>query len=214
MNVSVMRCANCLPAHLAARVVAGAVGLCIAVVSLTTLARPAQAFPAGETVSVADERHDVRIFRKFQGLSPSERRSIDLREVQITPREGHVRFTVRWREVLRTRNFDQMVFFNLPSASDETAEWSGNVGFSPQRADLSYATLYFDATGTDYEACDSLTATVLRRTDRVRLEVPERCIPEGPADISVSALTGYFRSDAGGPWSQDRVRFPSGAVLR
>jgi hypothetical protein len=172
---------------------------------------PAGAVAAPEAVSATDPAHDVRIFRKAQGMRMAQRTSIDLRRVDLQPRPGDVRITVRLRKVLRTNRFDQMVFLTLtpPPGSSET--WSADIGMSAQRRGLSYATL---ATGTgSYESCDPLRARVLRRTNQVRLDVPVGCIPEGEVSISVRSLTGYFRSD-GRPWSEDRLRFGSPVVLR
>jgi hypothetical protein len=144
-------------------------------------------------------------------MRTAQRTSIDLRRVDLEPRVGDVRITVRLRKVLRTNRFDQMVFLALtpPPGSSET--WSADIGMSAQRRGLSYASL---ATGTgSYESCDPLRARVLRRTHQLRLDVPTGCIPEGEVSVRVRSLTGYFRSD-GRPWSQDRLRFPAPVVLR
>lgn len=178
------------------------------------VAAPASGAPAPESVSVRDRAGDVRVFRKAVGLPRAQRTSIDLRRVDVEPRAGAVRFTVRLRTVLRTRAFDQMVFLRLAPAAGSSDTWSGDIGMSAQRRGLSYATLFTDGTGMNYEVCDPLQARVSHRSNEVRLDVPLRCLPEGEVSIRVRSLTGYFRSDMARPWSQDRLRFPSPVVLR
>lgn len=166
------------------------------------------------SVSVKDRAGDVRIFRTAVGPPRAQRTSIDLRRVDVEPRAGAVRFTVRLRRVLRTRAFDQMVFLSLAPVAGSSDTWSGDIGMSAQRPGLSYANLFTDGTGTSYEVCDPLRARVSHRTEEVRLDVPVRCLPEGEVAIKVRSLTGYFRSDMARPWSQDRLRFPSAVLLR
>lgn len=181
--------------------------------AVLTAGAPASAVVAPGSVKVKDHAHDVRVYRKVTGLSRFERTSIDLRTVTVSPREGDTRFTVRLGKVLRTRKFDQMVFLTLAPPPGSTETWSGMIGMSPQRPGLAYAGL--DAgNGTDYESCDPLKVGMLRRTSQLRLDVPTRCLPEGQVSVSVRSLTGYFRSDAGRPWSQDRLRFPAPVELR
>lgn len=201
------------------RRVAVLAGVCAAVMggALFVALAPATARTAQEkqTFAAVDARNDVRINRRAKGLDLAERRSIDLREVTVTPRVDSVRFTVRLREVLGgDPDFDQMVFINLNPPSTSTADWSGSLGFSPQQRTVAYAGLSLDASGTRFRSCDPLRATVLPRTNRVRLDVPNRCIPSGEAVLSVSALTGYFRSDQAGPWSSDRLKFPAPVTMR
>ena len=164
--------------------------------------------------SVKDPRGDVRIHQRVRGLTREERMSIDLREVTVEARGSVTRFTVRLRDVRRTRGWDQMVFVNFaqPAGSDEV--FSGSIGMSPQRPSLSYAYLYFGEDMSDFESCDPLRAKVSWQRNLVSIDVPRRCLPESEAKVRVESLTGYFRSDAGGPWSSDRARFPGTVALR
>ncbi|WP_457189538.1 hypothetical protein [Nocardioides sp. P5_E3] len=164
--------------------------------------------------SVKDPRGDVRVHHRIRGLSMDERTSIDLRKVTVEARGSGTRFTVQLRDVRRTRGWDQMVFFNIsqPAGSDDL--FSGSVGFSPQAASLSYAYLNFGTDGTDFESCDPLRAKVSWKRDVVSLDVPRRCLPDSEAVVRVQSLTGYFRSDAAGPWSSDRARFAGAVSLR
>jgi len=156
----------------------------------------------------------VRIHQRIRGLSMDERTSIDLTKVTAEARGSATRFTVQIRDVRRTRGWDQMVFLNISNQAGSDNVFSGSVGFSPQAASSSYAYLYFGADGTDFESCDPLRARVSWKRDLVSLDVPRRCLPDSEAEVRVQSLTGYFRSDAGGPWSSDRARFASAIRLR
>lgn len=164
--------------------------------------------------SAKDPRGDVRIHQRIRGLTTQERKSIDLRRVTVEARGPVTRFTVLLGDVRRTRGWDQMVFVSFKQPASSDGEFSGSVGFSPQAAASSYAYLYFGTDGTDFESCDPLRAKVAWQRDEVSLDVPRRCMPASDAVVSVNSMSGYFRSDAAGPWSSDRARFPDPIALR
>ena len=182
------------------------------VVTPATLAQAA-ATQTSVIVTAADPPGDVRV-DAGHGPTASERGSIDLREVSVVARPNVVRFKVRVREVRQTREFDQMVFIDLKPTATSDATWTATIGMSPQQPTTAYATLFVDDSGTDYRSCDPLPLTVLRRQDTLRLDVPTRCVPGEPARIKVTSYTGYYRSDAGGPWSKDVLRVSGGFLLR
>jgi hypothetical protein len=184
---------------------------------LAGAALPAAAAPAADQdvlASLKDPRGDVRIHQRVRGLTTDERTSIDLRKVTVESRGSVTRFTVQMRDVRRTRGWDQMVFVNFAQPAGSADGFSGSVGFSPHAPALSYAYLYFGEDMSDFESCDPLRAKVSWQRDLVSLDVPRRCMPESEAKVRVESLTGYFRSDAGGPWSSDKARFPGTVVLR
>lgn len=187
--------------------------LCAGVMSVALAPTPASATIVPEPVTVADARNDVRIFAKTTGLGRAARKSIDLYEAAVVPREESVRFTVRLRSLLPKRGADQMVFVDMSPAGEPADAWTGYVGFSPQEPAVSYGGFSDNESGT-FASCDPLKATVMRATSRVRLDVPLRCIPHGEATIVVTSMTGFFRSDSAGPWSKDKVRFPVPVTLR
>ena len=182
---------------------------------VVTPATLAQAAPTQTSVIVtaSDPPRDVRVYAG-QGPTASERGSIDLREVSVVARPNVVRFKVRLRQIRQTREFDQMAFIDLKPTATSDATWTATIGMSPQQPTTAYATLFLDDSGTDYRSCDPLPLTVLRRQNTVRLDVPNRCVPGEPARIKVTSYTGYYRSDAGGPWSKDVLRVSGGYLLR
>jgi hypothetical protein len=182
---------------------------------VVTPATLAQAAPTQTSVIVtaADPPGDVWVYAG-DGPTASERGSIDLREVSVVARPNVVRFKVRLREVRQTREFDQMVFIDLKPTVASDATWTATIGMSPQQPTTAYATLFLDDSGTDYRSCDPLPLAVLRRQDTLRLDVPIRCVPREPARIKVTSYTGYYRSDAGGPWSKDALRVSGSYLLR
>jgi hypothetical protein len=164
--------------------------------------------------SLKDPRGDVRIHQRVRGLTTDERTSIDLRKVTVESRGSVTRFTVQMRDVRRTRDWDQMVFVNFVQPAGSADVFSGSVGFSPQVPATSYAYLYFGENMSEFESCDPLRAKVSWQRDLVSLDVPTQCMPELEAKVRVESLTGYFRSDASGPWSSDKAHFPGTVVLR
>ena len=113
-----------------------------------------------------------------------------------------MRFKVRLRGSARCSEFDQMAFIDLKPAATSGSTWTATIGMSPQQPTIAYAYLFPGDSGTDLRSCDPLPVTVLRRQDSLRLDVPVRCVPREAARIKITSYTGYFRSDAGGPWSK------------
>lgn len=203
------------PSSTSARVVSVLAGAVCAV--LVGEALPAAATTAADQdvlASLKDSRGDVRIHQRVRGLTKDERTSIDLRKVTVESRGSVTRFTVQMRDVRRTRGWDQMVFVNFAQPAGGAEVFSGSVGFSPQAPALSYAYLYFGEDMSDVESCDPLRAKVSWQRDLVSVDVPRRCMPESEAKVRVQSMTGYFRSDAGGPWSSDKTRFSGSVALR
>ena len=182
---------------------------------VVTAASSARAAPTQTDVIVTatDPPRDVRVFA-LKGPTASERGSIDLREVTVIAMQNAVRFKVRLREIRKTQNFDQMVFIDLEPTATSGSTWTATIGMSPQQPTSAYAYLFLDDSGTELRSCDPLPATVLPRQDSLRLDVPVECLPREVARITITSYTGYFRSDAGGPWSKDAMRIAGGYVLR
>jgi hypothetical protein len=194
--------------------------ICAALLTATTVlagvqagAAPAPTGPAGEGASVRDQVGDVRIFAAVGGLSRAERTSIDIRRVDLETQATSVRITVWLGRVLSARRFQQVMVLSLTPAAGSAATGTAGISFSPQRRRLAHAAHDLDGAGS-YVACDPLRARVLRRPDRVLLDVPQRCIPAGLLNVRLTSSTGYFGSDAARSWSRDRVRFPWPVMLR
>lgn len=159
-------------------------------------------------VNAVDTRGDVR-FLAHQGISPKDRRSIDIRSVKITDRGPKVRFQVRVADVMANqRDFDQMAFISMKPRRTSGAGWSSTAGFSPQMSHLGYGYWFADSSGIDYETCDPIRSRAKPSGNLIWLDVPNRCLPIGlPMRISVTTYTGNFRSNAGA-YSQDTLRLP------
>ena len=182
---------------------------------VVTTAPPAWAASAetGVIVTATDPPGDVRVFAA-KGPTAAERGSIDLREVTVVARQNAVRFKVRLREIRTTQDFDQMVFIDMKPTAASGSTWTSTIGMSAQQPTSAYAYLFLEDSGTDLRSCDPLPVTVLRRQDSLRLDVPVECVPQEAARIKITSYTGYFRSDAGGPWSKDAMRIARGYLLR
>jgi hypothetical protein len=174
----------------------------LAVVTILAVALPAVAAPGDRIVAARDARNDVRLVGDGGGLTPVQRRSIDLRLVTVDDAPGGVRFTSRLPRITTSKKFHQMVFVRLLPAAGSEEEWSGNVGFSPQLRELGFA--YLNHPDGSFEGCDPLRAKVQPRRHQVSLRVPNRCLPTEEARIRVITLTGFFRSD-GDAHSRDRL---------
>lgn len=161
--------------------------------------------------SVIDGTNDVKLRRSSGGLTPKERKSIDVLRLDVRAKAESVRFSVELKALAlpAPRRFEQMIFIDLAPPAGVDSEWGGNIGFSPQRPALSYAYFNYGASGTAFESCDPIRAVVSPRESRVRLDVPRKCLPAAPAQLRLHSMTGFFRSDAGGPWSTDILRIAS-----
>ncbi|MFC7494130.1 MULTISPECIES: hypothetical protein [unclassified Nocardioides] len=164
---------------------------------LGLLAMP-PAHAADPTVEALDATGDVRILHpRDDTITTAGRRSIDIREVTITPRgDRTVRVSVAIKEALPGADFDQMVFLDIEPVVSSTEGWvSAAIGWSPQRPrKWGYASLELD--GEDYRNCTPERIRTDVDADTLAADIPYRCVPSGPARIRVSTLTGSFRSDA------------------
>ena len=67
-----------------------------------------------------------------------------------------MRFKVRLRKILKTQEFDQMVFVDLKPTATSGSTWTATIGLSPQQPTSAYAYLFLDDSGTDFRACDPM----------------------------------------------------------
>lgn len=177
------------------------------------LIAPAQS--ADPTVTARDARGDVRITRAHSmPVTPAERRSIDIRKVTVTPLTARaVRISVTIGEALRTRDFDQMVFVDLTPAASSTGGWvSANLGWSPQKP-RKWAYASVDLGTGEYENCVAKRIRSDYATNTLSADIPNQCIPTGPAKVAVSTLTGQFRTDAD-VYSRDALKIRGPQTLR
>lgn len=145
-----------------------------------------------------DAKADVKS-TAAEGLSPRNRKSIDIRKAWISQEGDNFRFTVKIRRVAPTRvKWDQMVFFTLRDPANVNA--FAEVGFTQRSNDLAYA--YDSVTG---ESCDIAKVTRDRMKQTLSLLVPGRCMPTAEYRAKVKTSTGFFRTDAP-TWSRDNLR--------
>lgn len=155
-----------------------------------------------------DTRHDVR-FHKAPGLSPEDRRTIDLRGLIITETPAGPRFDVRVKRVATNDEFNQYFFIYLEPASGDNS----GIGYLKVRA----AGLRTDA-GYDfpesYASCRP-TARVSHQHTWLSVLLPWRCVP--PAEVRVSALaytTPLGRRGGSTVYSTDRMRLMASVDFR
>lgn len=181
------------------------------------VAPAAQANPGGPgnpgdvVIDKADPAGDVRIF-DYDGPSTALRKSIDLRHFTVIEGEGETRFVVRLKRIVPGGRFHQIVQVQLRPAADDQF-WYASLGFSPQQPARSYADYSPTLDGDQARSCDGLRAVVQRSRNEVRVDVPDRCLPDDPALIRVSSHYGPYRAEGVG-YSQDRLRIPGAHALQ
>lgn len=158
-------------------------------------ATPATSSPEAEVLATSvDARGDVRR-DSSRFLTTRQKKSIDIQQVTLARVGNKARITITMREVIRSPRFDQIFFVTLREAADTSGgPWTANAGFTT-KGRLSYSD-YADADWQTYETC-GLTVEVKPRKRQVIATLPRRCTPRAPANVTVKALTGHFRSDAG-----------------
>lgn len=169
--------------------------------------------PASEDLlSVRDAKGDVRNDTS-DGPSTRLRQSIDIRKLTIEDRGTKVRVVVKVKAITRSKNLEQMAFLELRPPADSSSTVGGDIGFSPQSRKLGYAYVNDVKTSDPVEQCDPIVAKVQPKKRSFSLDIPLKCVPEGPMKITLRTYTGYFRSDAGS-WSSDVLKAPGTYTLR
>ena len=176
----------------------------IAAALLTTLtgvaSTPANAKPE-HIVSKADRWHDARSIREEKGLTKRERMSIDIHGITVTRAAGKVTVTVRTKDVIRTKKFDQLFIFS--TVEEENAEgetWYSDAIFHTKRGGWLNQAMRFNMNDDDLmsdEAGETCWVKVLvaPKKDEVRATIPARCAPQGSFKVHLSSLTGLVRED-------------------
>jgi hypothetical protein len=173
------------------------------------VATPAQ---ASEVLSARDAKADATIYKK-DGPSTQLRQSIDIRKLTIEDRGSKIRVVVKVKAITKTDHLEQMAFLELRPPAGSSSTTGGDIGFSAQSRALGYAYVN-DAESSDPVAqCDPLAAKVQPKKRSFSLDIPIKCVPEGPMKVTLRTYTGYFRSDAGG-WSSDVLKVPGTHTLR
>jgi hypothetical protein len=161
----------------------------------TVLAAPSAQARADTLVDQTDPTGDVNVF-DGGGTKPTtgQRRSIDLERFSVTREGDDVRFTFRIARVVAGRTFDQVVEAQLVKPGRDGFEL--DVLANPQHKN---GTAYVDDTVCVVDVRTS------RRTATVRVDVPDRCIPEGEGVLR--AITYTQEKNGSGPgFSEDTMR--------
>jgi len=163
---------------------------------LGLVAGPTAAPASATTTNIAtshDQWGDVRN-HGGQRLTLLEKRSIDMGRIDVDRVDRKARVTIRMRKVIRTPKFDQMFFINLTERKDAPGgQWETNAGFTT-KGRYSYSS-YWAMDGSRGYNC-GLDVTVRPVKDEVVATIPWGCLAEGPVKVSVSSVTGFFRTDA------------------
>jgi hypothetical protein len=169
---------------------------------------------ADQVVAATDPAGDVQILSDAGGLSPSQRRSIDLQKLAVITGDDTTRFVIKLKQVLPRASFDQMVFVMIRSRGVTPVQRT-DIGLTAQNStkSLSYAYFMPDATEEDLVSCDPLTARIRKAKRVVFLDVPQTCLPDAPAKIRLTSVTGTFRSDGTG-YSRDTMKVPGTVLLK
>ena len=146
-------------------------------------------------VDQTDATGDVNIF-DGGGTKPTtgQRRSIDLARFTAAAHGKDVRFTFHLARIVAGRTFDQIVEVQFLREGPDGFEL--DVLANPQHKT---GTAYIDQT-----AC-LVDVRTSRRTGTVRVDVPERCIPEGGGVLRVSTYT-QEKNGSGPGFSEDTLR--------
>jgi hypothetical protein len=153
--------------------------------------------PAGDAVVTSDT----------SVVSLAQQRTIDVRRLKIERRESTVRFTIKIAKAMRIKDFDQMIFLNVRTPASVSPTVRTEIGLSVQDRRLGFAYL---ANGE--ASCDPLRTPVDFTTSKIRVDVPNECLPEGPVKVTGHSTLGYFRSEGSG-WSRDRIKVPGLVTL-
>ncbi len=145
---------------------------------------------AATPIQGRDARGDVA---EKRGLTHTERVSIDLFAVRITPDERRTTFRIAFRAVSIRPDFDQMFFVVLSPRAGSGETWQSNVGTTTKGRGYAYFTA--DDSYNGLENCHART-TVDAARHRLTIRVPRRCLPSTGARIKVVSATGIFESDA------------------
>ena len=196
-----------------ARVVSVVLTLLAAVVA--GILAPAASYADGSgTVVVNDRLGDVATPRlnrhdhEFH-LTLAQKRSIDIKRVTFQPVGADIRITIALRQVLRSRQFDQIVHVAWRETSGPEP-WAGDVYFDSHSR---YGGAnYGDPDGDGNNTNCNLRTLSSTRYNTYAVTVPYRCIPAGPLRIGISAITGRANSDAPVP-SLDNVVVPGRPVF-
>jgi hypothetical protein len=147
-------------------------------------------------LSKSDKWNDARSIREEKGLTKRERMSIDIHGITVTRANEKVTVTVRTKDVIRTKKFDQLFIFSTIEEENAGGEaWSSDAIFHTKSGGWLNQAMRFNLNGED-PFSDAAGATcwvkvrVAPKKDEVRATIPARCAPQGSFKVHLTALTG------------------------
>ena len=183
-------------------------GLVDAVVVVGTTA-PAEASPL---VDKGDRHGDVQIVGDTEGVDPAVVASVDLRHVTVTRLRDGVRVVIRLKEVLPAGRWVQEVGLSVEGPGWVGPTWMFFVNAFPQHPQSAGA-FFLDVTtegddGPEDEGDGKFCRVAVKTGDRVvRLDVPERCLPDEAGELSVSSALLDKRAKEDPLIAQDDLAF-------
>jgi hypothetical protein len=174
------------------------IGLALAsVVLVSALPASAEASSAPTTiVSKTDKRGDVKIL-KSKAISKSKKKTIDIQRAAVQRlSNGKIRFKVRIKKIVRTKKWDQMVFFSGHNEDNGPYVYS-SIGFKIRNSGGAYAS---------QAVTDNVCTLKVRRSGRYAwVDVPRSCAPVAGEDLVVSTVTGHYQTDEDA-YSSDQLK--------
>jgi hypothetical protein len=159
--------------------------LVLALAVSVALGVPEAARAQAPLVSQDDPAGDVTVVDHSSGASPTQRASVDLRHVTVTPRTAGVRFSIRLRSVLGRGAYVQRLGVAGASVKHEKEPWTLSVTALPQRPGRAVA-VYANAAHPDGTRTCDVTVSSGRR--KVRIDVPDVCVPTDPGTMRVLSI--------------------------
>ena len=116
--------------------------------------------------------------------------------------------TVRTKDVIRTKKFDQLFIFSTSEKENAEGEvWYSDAIFHTKRGGWLNQAMRFDMNDDDMmsegESC-WVKVRVAPKKDEVRATIPARCAPQGSFKVHLTSLTGLVRQDVK-LWSADQL---------
>jgi hypothetical protein len=159
--------------------------LVLALVGSVALGAPTLASAQTPLVSQDDPAGDVTVLDHSSGASPTQRGSVDLRHLTVTPQATGVRFSIRLRSVLGGGDYVQRLGVAGAAAKHAKQPWTLTVTAMPRRPGRATA-VYVDSSRPDgTRTCDP---TVSSGPRRVRIDVPGACVPTEPGTLRVLSI--------------------------
>jgi hypothetical protein len=143
-------------------------------------------------VTASDPRKDAKITRD-PGLSTSQRRSIDVRRLELSDRGNAIRFTMTVKRLDRSRRFTQIYIFHITTAElpyNELLVATHSLSEPASKDGLEHRMTVEGADAPQgYVGCTRLPFSLRNGASTWWIEVPKRCLPEGPAELDLYTQT-------------------------